>query len=235
MQKSNQKKSYWYLDFQDRYFGGFEDYGLFLEHKDFDHEGLFSRFAGDWEIYEETDDVYHDQLKLKNQEGETKIIHIPKGVGRKYCFTDFSTCNIGYYPTIFKAQKRIVSVCHCTSDWDGLGHTSILTIDIETGNVSNQYFYDDDWLWVKKLDKLISGEAENWSNGKLELYLDVSENYLLMNGDYLGKHEASMIFKWEACKWILDRIIPGPKPKFENTLEGFKHGPNSLSNLEFYK
>ncbi|GEM_PF-2876838 len=222
--------NFWWLDLPIYYFQHLSDMGLLLGHIE-DHPDI-QPFSGKWEQY--TDDsiegIVHTELSLCSLDKDIKTIKIPKGEGRYYCFTDFCDYpGLAAYPSIFEASKRIVCYCHCTSNWDGLLNSSIVTIDVDSEKFFNQY-WEDKWLdRMRKEIPSIGEDVDMWSNGGFQLYLDMEETKLLIHGDYFGDHAASLIFEWDICRWDLLAIIPGPYPKSDSNFDNFRIGANSLT------
>ena len=232
MVKHSSNYIYWHLDLPKLYFDGFSDYGLLLGHEeDFQNHQPFS---GNWEEYNsenlQSEGIVHTALTLVGSNQDSKAIKIPKGAGRFYCFADFSNCpELAYYPSIFEAKKRIVCYCHCTSNWDGLLESSLITIDIDSELFFNQY-WDKEWLDIMRKEIPNIGEdVDMWSNGGLQLYLDQEEKQLLIHGDYSGDYSASLLFKWDGNGWNLNSIIPGAFPISNSAFRRFRIGQNSLT------
>jgi hypothetical protein len=233
MQLSSARNEYWQLELPDWYCGetGFSDAGLVFGHIDELKGG--HPFSGEWADYKDDciqeKGIIHTEVLLKSSLEKTLAIQIPRDLQASFCFTDFSnTPELGYYPSIFEARNRLVGYCHCTSNWDGLRYSSLLTIDIPSQSVHHQ-FWQEDWL-----NRMINGipntapDVEMWSNGALQLYLDQSENQLLIHGDYQGEHAASLIFSWTSSGWNLAKVVPGPYPSSNSAYSDFCIGPNSL-------
>ena len=188
-----------------------------------------------WRDYENDEwrdqGIIHTELIVVSSAGRTRKIGVSRGQGRLFCFKDFS--DLAYCPSIFRAKTRLVSYCHCSSNWDGLMNSSILTVDIAAGQVHNQYWQTE---WLDQFSAAIpegAGDAENWSNGGLRLYLNNSEDQLLIHGDYDGKFEASILFRWAQTQWEFAKVIPGGYPNFNSKershFRGFTIGVSSLT------
>jgi hypothetical protein len=242
---SHKDSPYWHLDLPEWYFEdvphylySLSDHGILIGHKrDFCGSHPFS---GNWEEYSNDniheEGIVHTTLSLINSNGEVKKIEIPEKAGRFYCFRDFSDFpSLACYPSIFEARKRLVSYCHCSSNWDGLRNSSIVTVDIESELFINQY-WQDSWVGLMR-DKIpgILDDVEDWSNGGLQMYLDIDEEYLLIHGDHHGNHEASLLFKWGANGWDLVNIIHGAYPKSDEAFRQFRIGVNSLTKCRLYE
>ena len=210
---------------------GFSDSGLSFGHIN-ELKGCHP-FTGNWSDYlnESVMDngIVHTEAVLKGLSGKSRCIKIPCGVEASCAFRDFSNSpELAYYPSIFRAQRKLVSYCHSTSNWDGILCSSLLTIDIECQSIHHQY-WQPGWLdMMKDCIPHIGNDVEMWSNGSLQLYLDQAEDQLLIHGDYLGKHEASLMFNWTCSGWSLATVVPGPYPSSNGAYADFCIGPNSL-------
>ena len=236
MNKDKPVSEIWWLDLPKTYFEDLSDRGLKLSHPD-DAPDLRA-FSGNWAQYDDiniySSEIFHRSLTLRNINGNTKRIHIPKGKGRFECFRDFSQYpDLSYYPSVFEANKRLICYCHGSDNWDGLLHSSIVTIDLDSGKFYNQYWFEN---WLEKMRQEIpgiEGDVDMWSNGGLQLYLDVEETKLLIHGDYSGEYPASLLFEWKGSRWELIDVIPGPYPSFSQKIghkfRTFRIGNNSLT------
>jgi hypothetical protein len=114
-------------------------------------------------------------------------------------------------------------------NWDGLGSSSIVTIDIEKKTLHNQYWSES---WMEIMTEKIPGledEGEYWSNGGLQLYLDLNETKLLIHGDDNGNQEASLLFEWNQTEWELQEVIYKEKDINFKYLKEFIKGYNSVN------
>ena len=231
--KHSDSNEHWSIDFPNSYFEDRADYGLHLSHRE---DAPDCHVFSDWLDYENDQcrdkGIIHTELKLVSSQGQKRNIQIPRGQGRFYCFRNFEP-EISIYPSIFRAKRKLVTYCSCTCSWEGLLNSSILTVDIEKGMVLNQY-WEKDWLetFIKSVPEAAS-DAGGWSNGSLQIYLNTSEDMLLIHSDYHEKHEASMIFKWARRRWELVDVVPGTFLQFSSqssaALREVLIGPNSLT------
>lgn len=209
-------KKYWRLSLPDNYSSMIGSEGITLGHIEDQNECLFK---GDWSIYEKEDrKVVHDHVAIKNNDEKCKTINVPHGMRLNWCFRDFGQLNtytskkfppsnIGYFPTIFQAKTKIISYRHCSTNWDGLINSSIITVDINNNIIHNQSW---DEKWIQELSKMmpdLEGNGMYWSNGGLQLYLDEEEKFLFIHSDDNGRNEASVILYWQNNNWKLHDII----------------------------
>jgi len=228
-------KIFWRLDLPTNYFDTLaSDCGLVLGQMDENDNSI--AFSGDWTDYQKEEYLYqsivHTSIDIVSSTGERKKIIIPNGSGRYWCFMDYSDSpNLNIYPTIFQSTDKIVSLCHCSSNWDGLSNSSIITICASTGLFINQYFED---RWLKEMSNKYPGLAddiESWSNGSVILYLDELQEQLLIHSDY--PVESSLILKWNNSKWEFYDFIPETFQNVESRMS-FNWSCSSLNQREIY-
>lgn len=144
-------------------------------------------------------EIYHGQLTIVNNDGKTKDITIPSDTSIYACFIE--------QRSILKAKHRVVSYCHSIANWEGLGESKLVTIDIESGELYVQYWAPE---WISAMEKEIvslNGDASHWSNS---LHFDISfaanENELIITSDHDGIGEASLRFIWNNEQWELTNV-----------------------------
>jgi len=186
------KPDFWTIDLPENYF----ENGINITN----YEDYLSEQDADLVIdNDNVSDIYHGQLTIVSNDGLIQHIRIPSDTCIYSCFID--------QRSILKAKRRVVSYCHSIANWEGLGESKLVTIDVKTGSLHVQY-WEPEWISVMEKEIVsLNGDASHWSNSlNFDISFGANENELIILSDDDGIGEASLRFIWNNEQWELTSV-----------------------------